>query len=289
VHTEGKISLEKSSVSLHLEILFPFLHLWYGNSPMRVIFLGTGTSHGIPVVGCDCPVCTSTDEHNRRTRASIWIQAKLGSIVIDTATEFRLQAVRAGLKHLDAILLTHPHADHLHGLDDVRPLCKEENPIPVFGSELTLEELSRRFDYIFHPRQKGGGVPNLSLKTISGGTPFRIHGIPIVPFTVKHGKLDILGYRIGTFAYITDCSFIPEQTFPLLEGLKILVLGALRKRPHPTHFSIPEALKVVERVKPQMTYLTHLCHEVDHEAIKKELPEWVAPSFDGLVLDLEDP
>ncbi|MCX7787504.1 MAG: MBL fold metallo-hydrolase [Spirochaetes bacterium] len=265
---------------------------------MRVMFLGTGTSHGIPVVGCNCAVCTSSDEHNRRTRASIWIQVqrrekdsrcKSSSIVIDTATEFRLQAIRVGLKHLDAILLTHPHADHLHGLDDVRPLCSSDHPIPVFGTEGTLEELSRRFDYIFHPRQRGGGVPNLSLTTIFGGTPFQIHGISILPFTVKHGKLDILGYRIGTFAYITDCSSIPEETFPLLEGLDVLVLGALRKRPHPTHFSIPEALGVVERIQPRMTYLTHLCHEVDHETIKKELPVWVAPSYDGLQLDLEDP
>ena len=260
---------------------------------MRVIFLGTGTSHGIPVVGCDCPVCTSKDEHNRRTRASVWIQIETGdgvrSIVIDTATEFRLQAVRAGLSRLDAILLTHPHADHLHGLDDVRPLCNHEHPIPVYGAEDTLKELSRRFDYIFHPRQKGGGVPNLVLRTITGGVLFKIQGIPILPVTVKHGKLEILGYRIGRFAYITDCSFIPEETYPLLVGLDVLVLGALRRRPHPTHFSIPEALEVVERINPQMTYLTHLCHEVEHEEIKKELPAGVAPSFDGLELDLEDP
>ncbi len=270
---------------------------------MRVTFLGTGTSHGIPVVGCNCSVCTSNNEYNRRTRASIWIQVtnqdrrnrdckipiEYLSIVVDTATEFRLQAVRAGLKHLDAILLTHPHADHLHGLDDVRPLCTEGHPIPVFGSDDALRELSRRFDYIFHPRQKGGGVPNLSLHTITGGAPFQIHGIPILPFRVKHGKLDILGYRIGGFAYITDCSFIPEETYPFLEHLEVLVLGALRNRPHPTHFSIGEALEAIERIKPRMTYLTHLCHEVDHETIKKELPPWVAPSFDGLVLDLEDP
>lgn len=260
---------------------------------MRVIFLGTGTSHGIPVVGCDCSVCTSENEHNRRTRASIWIQTDtnegLRSIVIDTATEFRIQAVRSGLKHLDAILLTHPHADHLHGLDDVRPLSDHGHSIPVFGTDETLKELSRRFDYIFHPRQKGGGVPNLTLKVITSGIPFHFHGIPLLPFTVKHGKLDILGYRIGNFAYTTDCSFIPEEAYPLLEGLEVLVLGALRKRPSPTHFSIQEALEAGERVKPKMMYLTHFCHEVEHEAIKKELPSWVAPSFDGLVLDLEDP
>ncbi|GAB4367369.1 MAG: MBL fold metallo-hydrolase [Spirochaetales bacterium] len=277
--------LEKSLVSN--------LVLWYGLNPMRVIFLGTGTSHGIPVVGCRCHVCTSFDEHNRRTRASIWIQIgttdRMWSIVIDTATEFRLQAVREGLSHLDAILLTHPHADHLHGLDDVRPLSSRDAPIPVFGSEETLEELSRRFDYIFHPRQKGGGVPNLTLQAITGGIPFSIQEITILPLLVKHGKLDILGYRIGKFAYITDCSFIPERTFPLLEGLDVLVLGSLRKRPHPTHFSIEEALNVAHRVSPRMTYLTHLCHEIDHEALKKELPSWAAPSFDGLQLDLEDP
>jgi phosphoribosyl 1,2-cyclic phosphate phosphodiesterase len=159
----------------------------------------------------------------------------------------------------------------------------------VYGTKETLGELSRRFDYIFHPRQKGGGVPNLSLHPIVGGNLFRIHRIPILPVTVKHGKLDILGYRIGNFAYITDCSFIPEDTYPLLEGLEVLVLGALRKRPHPTHFSIQEALEVGEQVKPQRMFLTHLCHEVDHEEIKKELPSWAAPSFDGLELDLKDP
>ncbi|MFQ3620483.1 MAG: MBL fold metallo-hydrolase [Spirochaetales bacterium] len=258
--------------------------------PMRLVFLGTGTSHGIPVVGCSCRVCTSSDLRNKRTRASAWILTNSlpRSILIDTATEFRLQAIRAGIKHLDALLLTHSHADHLHGLDDLRPLT-HTNPIEVYGTKDTLEELARRFNYIFHPRQKGGGVPNITLHTISPPSPFNLRGIQVQPIPVKHGKLDILGYRIGNLAYITDCSFIPKESFPLLKGLEVLVLGALRKSPHPTHFSIGEALKVMDQIQPKEGYFTHLCHEIDHEEIKKELPSWVAPAFDGLELDLSDP
>ena len=259
---------------------------------MRLVFLGTGTSHGIPVVGCSCPVCTSTDPRNKRTRASVWIEitkpSQELSLIIDTATEFRLQAVRERINHLDAVLLTHAHADHLHGLDDIRPLCRKK-PIPVYGTEHTLQELRQRFSYIFHPKQEGGGLPRLELRTVEGYIPFQVEGIHVLPLPVKHGELDILGYRIGNLAYITDCSAIPSRTMEQLENLEVLVLDALRKKPHPTHFSISEALEVIQILRPKQAFFTHLCHDVEHNEIKKELPRGVAPSYDGLELDLEDP
>ncbi len=261
---------------------------------MKLTFFGTGTSHGIPVVGCSCPTCTSSDPKDRRTRASILVTAD-GSdfpgvegrrnILVDTATEFRLQAVAAGLVSLDAVLYTHAHADHLHGLDDVRPLCERE-PIPLYGLPDTLEELEERFRYIFRPRQIGGGVPRVRLVPVKH-EEFRAAGVPVTPIPVKHGELDILGYRIGGFAYLTDTSLIPETSYPLLEGLDVLVIGALRHRPHPTHFSVAEALAEITKIRPRRAFLTHICHELGHEGIKKELPPGVAPSYDGLSLTAE--
>ncbi len=250
---------------------------------MRLTFLGTGTSHGIPVVGCGCPVCRSRDPRNGRTRASVLVRTKGVSLLIDTATEFRLQALREGIRSTDAILFTHAHADHLHGLDDIRPLCGSA-PIPVYGSSNTLEEIRRRFDYIFHPRRKGGGIPRIDTFAVEGGRPFSAAGVSVTPVPVRHGGLSVFGYRIGGMAYLTDCSEIPESSFPLLEDLDLLVLGALRYRSHETHFSVPEALAAIERISPRRALLTHFCHDIDHGTLKKELPRGVAPSYDGLTV-----
>jgi phosphoribosyl 1,2-cyclic phosphate phosphodiesterase len=252
---------------------------------MTLTFLGTGTSHGIPVAGCGCPVCLSQDSRNKRTRSSLLVESSGRVILIDTATELRLQAIREGIKTIDAVLYTHSHADHVHGIDDLRIFCYR-GPIPVYGAPRTLREIKHRFDYIFRPpRQKGGGIPRLLLHP-ARPPAFSACGIPVTVIPIKHGRLDIYGYRIGDMAYLTDCSGIPDASRPLLEGLRVLVLGALRGRPHPTHFSIEEALAEIRRIKPGMAYLTHFCHDIDHETIKKELPPWAAPSYDGLQVSL---
>ncbi|MDR2589098.1 MAG: MBL fold metallo-hydrolase [Spirochaetales bacterium] len=256
---------------------------------MKLTFLGTGTSHGIPVIGCRCPVCTSTDPKNKRTRSSLLVEDTIeginSKILIDTAPEFRLQALSAGLTSLRAVLYTHAHADHLHGIDDLRSFGGE-TPVGVYGAEETLAEIKKRFPYIFEiPLQEGGGIPRLALTPIQPG-PFRAGGFPCTAIPLKHGKLNIFGYRFGPAAYITDCSHIPASARTQLEGLEVLIINGLRPAPHQTHFSIGEALAEIARLKPTRAYLTHFNHEVDHETIKKELPEGTAPSYDGLTVVL---
>lgn len=251
---------------------------------MKVTLLGTGTSHGIPVVNCNCNVCRSELVENSRYRCSAYIKKGNTAILIDTATEFRLQAVRAGIDQIDGILYTHAHADHLHGLDDIRPFSFHKK-IPVYAQEEVCKELKIRFPYIFNPPvQKGGGTPDIGLNVINGKS-FSIGEIEIKPVPVLHGKLAVLGYRIGSFAYITDCSEIPASSLKLLNGVKQLVIGALRYRSHETHFSIPEALEVIKKISPERAYLTHICHEVEHFKLKEELSGLnVEPAYDGQVI-----
>lgn len=254
---------------------------------MRLTFLGTGTSHGIPALGCDCAVCRSKNKKNKRGRASLLVRTRGRAILIDTATELRIQALREGIRSIDAVLYTHTHADHLHGIDDLRSFSYEKT-IPVYGSPQCLDEIRRRFPYIFEPlKQVGGGIPHLHLNPVEAGN-FSIHGIPVTAIPIKHGELDIYGYRIGGMAYLTDCSRIPESSRALLEDLDILIIGALRFTPHPTHFSISQAVEEIRRIAPRKAVLTHFSHEVEHRAIKKELPPGIAPSYDGLTLRLPE-
>ena len=253
-------------------------------TPMRATILGSGTSHGVPVVGCKCSVCTSDDPRNSRTRCSAMVDVQGLRILIDTSTEFRLQALRGGIDRVDAVLYTHAHADHLHGLDDTRSLSWG-GPIPLYASADTAREIRKRFEYIFTPSQKGGGKPKVDIVEI-GPDSFEVKNVRIQPIPIKHGDLDIFGFRIGGFSYLTDCSAIPGPSYSLLDGTEILVIGALRYRPHATHFSVSEALEACRRIGAQRAYLTHICHDLDHGTLEQELPPNVRPAYDGLEIEL---
>ena len=253
---------------------------------MTITILGSGTSHGIPVVGCDCQVCHSKDDKNKRMRSSVLFNTHGTNILIDTATEFRLQAVREGIKSIDAIFYTHSHADHLHGLDDIRPLTYHK-AIDVYASVDDNIEIRNRFPYIFNQTlQKGGGKPKLNLNSIED-KDIIIDSLTVKPVTVKHGLLDILGYMINDkAAYITDCSYIPMNIIDQLKGIKVLILGALRYREHATHFNIEQALGIIKKISPERAYLTHLSHDVDHNKLSAELPGGIFPAYDGLKITI---
>ncbi len=252
---------------------------------LTLTFLGTGTSHGVPSIACHCPVCTSDDPKNRRYRCSVLLQYQGRNVLIDTATEFRLQAIRAGMERLDAILFTHSHADHISGLDDVRSFSERQGgPIPCYGTPETLEDIRCRFDYIFTPTQWGGGKPRLELIPLQG--PVNLFGLEIVPVPVCHGKLLVLGFRFGGSAYVTDTNCIPDGSVDLLRGLDLLVLDALRWTPHPTHFTVNQALEVIKELHPARSYLTHLTHDLDYACTNAILPPGVELAYDGLSLQL---
>ncbi len=252
--------------------------------PLEILFLGTGTSHGVPMIGCDCEVCRSADPRNQRTRSSILIRADDLNVLVDTAPELRLQAVRERLDRVDAVLFTHDHADHLHGIDDLRAFCqKHQMLIPLHGESRTLQTICRRWPYMFQDhefRLRHLNVARLTTRPVEG--PFRIGELDIVPVPLLHGKEPILGYRIGNFAYLTDCSEIPESSIHLLRGLDTLVIDGLRPRPHLTHFSLGQACLAVARLRPRQAFLTHLTHNVDHAAVDAALPPGVRLAYDGL-------
>ncbi|HEX2224430.1 MAG TPA: MBL fold metallo-hydrolase [Thermoanaerobaculia bacterium] len=257
---------------------------------LRVTMLGSGTSTGVPVLNCACAVCTSTDPRNRRWRPGLKLELRSGAaecaVLIDTPTDLRTQILRFGLPRLDAILFTHSHADHIFGLDDVRIFnFRQREAIPCYGSRETLQALRRVFAYVFEETQEGGGKPQLDLHEVRA--PFGLFGREVVPVPVLHGSMEVFGYRLGSFAYVTDVSRIPEPSYELLAGVDTLILGALRFRPHSTHFSVQEAIAASQRIGARRTVLTHLGHEVDHDAPQVPLPPGVELGYDGLVLDLE--
>ena len=252
---------------------------------MKITFLGTGTSMGVPTLGCECPVCTSTNPRNKRTRASLLVHVNDRNIVIDTSTDFRAQALREGLKRLDAVLYTHSHADHILGLDDLRPYSFfQKLHIPCFGNESTMAGICEMFKYVFTEPQFGGSIPRIEPRVIDGF--FEYLGIPIQPVPVIHGKIPVLGYRIGALAYLTDLSEIPDESYRLLEGVSTLILGVLRYNPHPTHLSYDKALQIVDRLGPEQTFFTHISHDFDHERTGGELPAGVFLAYDGLTLEV---
>ncbi len=248
---------------------------------MKVTVLGSGTSTGVPVIGCNCRVCTSKNPKNKRLRASIIVENNEENILVDTSIDLRAQCLAYKIKRIDAVLYTHTHADHLYGVDELRIFnFIQHRKIPIYGSEETIESIKRTFPYLFTDVFYGGGKPYLIPNIIDGN--LELSGIKITPVEIMHGDLPIFGYRFSNFAYVTDVSEIPDESMNLLRDLEVLMIGALRYEPHPTHFTIEEALKVIEELKPRNAYLTHLGHSVDHDELEKSLPKNVAPAYDGL-------
>ncbi|MFQ5451367.1 MAG: MBL fold metallo-hydrolase [Nitrospinaceae bacterium] len=254
---------------------------------MNILFLGTGTSTGVPSLCCDCEVCRSADPRNKRLRASILVRHKGRHLLIDTSTDLRQQCLTHGIQHVDWVLYTHHHADHVHGIDELRSFnYSNKTVIPCYGKESTLEALRKNFSYIFQGTdQIGGGIPQLTLHCLDE-QPFALGELAVTPLKILHGKLVILGYRIGNAAYVTDCNAIPERTLKQLEGLDLLILNALGFAPHPTHFCLNEALAAVKKIKPKRAILTHINHKFDHREVQAGLPDNVELAYDGLALEV---
>ncbi len=253
---------------------------------MKLTFLGTGTSTGVPSVGCDCETCLSNDPKDKRLRVSILIEHSGKTILVDTSIDFRQQALRAGIKYLDAVLITHAHVDHVFGLDDIRPLNFRYGAMPIYADEIAWTGLKQFFHYIFKPTHIGGGLPQLIPHTIVKNAPFCIgKDLEITPLEVIHGKLPVIAYRFNDFAYATDLNYISDETIDGLRDLDVLVLDCVRIKPHSTHLGLNEALEYIERIKPKRAFLTHLNHDIMYGRDKQLLPDNVQFGYDGLVVE----
>lgn len=260
---------------------------------MRLTFLGTGTSFGIPVIGCDCAACTSPDPRDRRTRHAALLESDDGErrILVDTPPELRLQLLAAGVSRVDAVWFTHCHADHTHGVDDLRAFTvRRDQPLPAYAGEDCARILDQRFAYIFDPAIRpiaGTTKPNVRLDVIRPGVPVDIAGFEMLPLAVPHGESVVLGFRVGDLGYITDAKRLPPDTAAALRGVRVLVLNALWfGRPHPTHFTVEEAVETARDIGAERTYLTHLTHRVRHAELLERLPRGVEPAYDGLVVEV---
>ncbi len=249
--------------------------------------LGSGTSMGVPTLTCECAVCRSTDPHDKRTRPSVMVEYGGKVVLIDTTPDFYAQALRERITHLDAVFYTHSHADHILGIDDLRPLsyALKPNKLPLYARPDAAAFLRKMFSYIFEADYKFGGLAQLELKPIDG--PVEVFGARFDPVPVIHGETQIYGYRFGSAAYLTDHSEIPEASMVQLEGLDVLFLDALRHKPHPTHSTVTNSLRIVERLKPKRAFFTHICHDLAHEATNSTLPPQVRLSYDGMKLEFE--
>jgi phosphoribosyl 1,2-cyclic phosphate phosphodiesterase len=259
------------------------------HAPTHITVLGSGTSSGVPTIGCNCPVCTSDDPRDQRLRPSILIRYGGRSILIDTTPDFRQQALRARIDRIDAILYTHAHADHILGLDDVRPFnYRQRQAIPVYGDGGTLDALQRVFRYAFEAPPEQTAIPRIKLNPLNG-TPFDLFGLEFTPVPLVHGNSAVLGFRFGAAAYLTDHSDIPEASKEKLRGLDVLFLDALRHRPHPTHSTVERSIEWVKELKPRRAFFTHICHDLHHERTQAALPPGVFLAHDGLEIDVIGP
>ena len=253
---------------------------------MILTILGCGTSTGVPLIGCSCTVCRSGNLKNKRLRASAWLQTREKSILIDTSIDLRQQALTNRIKRVDAVLYTHPHADHIHGIDELRSYnFLQKTTIPAYGNAWACDELEDKFPYIFKPGPvEGGGVPKIEINRFDPEQTqaIQVHGITIVPIALSHGSRQSVGYRINSIAYVTDCNYIPPSSLDRLRGLDVLVLDCLRLRPHGTHFNLDLALETVSQLRPKKTFLTHMGHDFEYTKWNKKLPKGVALAYDGL-------
>jgi phosphoribosyl 1,2-cyclic phosphate phosphodiesterase len=256
---------------------------------LTITVLGSGTSHGVPMIACDCAVCTSSDPRNRRTRPSIVIQFDARTLLVDTSPEFRLQCLANNIRRVDAVLYTHHHIDHIAGLDDLRRFnWLQQSVLPCYGQGATLERLRTMFAYVFDEEEDyPSAKPRLALHEINPGAPgVELFGRTVTPIPLLHGKLPVLGFRVGRFAYCTDVSEIPKDSWPLLKDLDVLILDALRIRPHPTHFNLDQAVHHARRIGAKQTYFTHIAHELGHEETNAGLPRNMALGHDGLIIQI---
>lgn len=256
---------------------------------MRITFLGTGTSQGVPIIGCDCPVCVSANPKDNRLRSSVMIQIQGKRYVIDSGPDFRQQMLRAKVKNLDAVIFTHEHKDHLAGLDEVRAFnfINKGKSVPIYATEQVQRAIRREFAYIFETPEYPG-IPKIDIHTITTA-PFDAQGIRFTPIEVFHHKLPVLGFRIGGFVYITDANRIDEEQREKIRGADVIVLNALRREPHISHFTFQEAIDLVADLRPKMAYFTHISHQLGlHEVVNAELPVNIRLAYDGLGLDLND-
>lgn len=258
---------------------------------MRLTFLGTGTSFGVPVIGCDCDTCTSDDPRDRRTRHGALLEDGTRRVLIDTPPELRIQLLREGVGRIDAVWFTHCHADHVHGVDDLRAFTvRGGGPLPVHASRACVEVLASRFAYIFDPRAEpiaGTSRPDAHLRAIAPYVPHEVGGLTMLPLPVPHGREEVLGFRVGGLGYITDAKRLPDRTLEALRGVRILVLNALwYGNPHPTHFTVDEAVEVARELGAERTYLTHLTHRLRHRDLEGRLPAGILPAYDGLQVEI---